>query len=99
MSRNGAAFASVGRIPSDPGFASAQDFQKAAEEVHGEAHAAEQGLHRYGALLSQLPPTVRTMLYTDTLCVAPAAVVQVAVLSLKQCRTADGQHIDVRSCR
>jgi len=27
--------------------------------VQGEAHAAEQGLHRYGALLSQLPPTVR----------------------------------------
>ena len=35
-----------------------QEYRHAAEGVHGDAKAAEQGLHRYGALLSQLPPTV-----------------------------------------
>ena len=35
-----------------------QDFRTAAEGVQGDAKAAEQGLHRYGTLLSQLPPTV-----------------------------------------
>ena len=48
-----------------------QDFQEVAEEVQGEAKAAEQGLHRYGALLSQLPPTVRAMvIYHNKDCIA-----------------------------
>ena len=62
------------RMSPHPVFAPLQDFQKAAEEVQGEAHAAEQGLHRYGALLSQLPPTVRgTSPYRTPPCAAPAA--------------------------
>ena len=47
-----------------------QDFHKAAEEVQREAQAAEQGLHRYGALLSQLPPTVRALFCLSAGCPA-----------------------------